>query len=108
MLPVLTAVVNSVWARLKTVAVVQPGSVVGGAAIALERSAQDPSKVTLAVDGPDGRYAWGPGRGGSVTLGDELLTADVDVRLVGTRGDTVPLRAHFACRPRVAKKPGRR
>ncbi len=68
---------------------------------------QDPARVTLVVVGPDGHYAWGPGRGGSVALGDELLTADLDVRLVGPRGDTVPLRARFACRPRVAKKPGR-
>lgn len=66
---------------------------------------QDASRVTLTLDGPDGRYAWGPGHGGSVLLGPELLTADLDVRLVGTRGDTVPLRAHFACRPRVAPKP---
>ena len=68
---------------------------------------QDPARVTLVVSGPDGRYAWGPGRGGSVTLGDELLTADIDVQLVGPEGDAHPFRAHFACKPRVAKKSGR-
>ncbi|GJG86667.1 hypothetical protein tb265_18480 [Gemmatimonadetes bacterium T265] len=66
--------------------------------------AQDPARVTLVVDGPDGRYVWLPGLGGSVTVGAELLTADLDARLVGPRGDTVPLRARFACRPRVPPK----
>lgn len=65
---------------------------------------QDAGHVSLVVDGPDGHYAWAPGRGGLVALGPELLTAEVDARLVGPRGDTVPLRARFACKPRVAPK----
>ena len=85
----------------------------GGRTLTLSDSAdrtpgpQDPARVTLVVDGPDGHYAWATGRGpggatGTVTLtGPDLLTADVDVRLVGARGDTFPVRAHFACRPRV-------
>ncbi|HEY0779959.1 MAG TPA: hypothetical protein VGD56_18485 [Gemmatirosa sp.] len=70
---------------------------------------QNPARVTLALDGPDGRYTWPAPRGGAstgtVTLaGPDLLVADVDARLVGPRGDTLPVRAHFACRPRVAPK----
>ncbi len=87
-------------------------SLPGGRTLALTDSVhrdvgpQDPSRVALVAAGPDGHYAWGPRRGGSVVLGADLLTADVDARLVGPRGDTLPLRAHFACLPRVKPKSG--
>ncbi len=73
---------------------------------------QEAARVTLALDGPDGHYAWPAPRGGASTgtvvlTGPDLLVADVDARLVGPRRDTVPVRAHFACRPRVAPKPRR-
>lgn len=88
----------------------------GGRMLALTDSSsrtpgpQDPARLRLVVDGPDGHYAW-PATGSpgdSVVLtGPDLLVADLDVRLVGARGDTLPVRAHFACRPRVAPKPPR-
>lgn len=90
-----------------------PGGRTLALADSLERNPgpQDPARVTLAVDGPAGRYAWPAAPGGApgtplgtVALGPELLTADLDVRLVGPRGDTVPLRARFACKPRVPPK----
>ena len=89
----------------------------GGHTLALTDSSgrspgpQDPARVLLVLDGPEGRYTWpaaaGAAAGSVVLTGPDLLVADLDVRLVGARGDTVPVRAHFACRPRVRPKPPR-
>jgi hypothetical protein len=71
---------------------------------------QDAARVTLAVVGVPGggRYAWGPGRPGRVVVGDSMRTADVDARLVGPAGDTLPVRATFACAaPRFRRAGGR-
>jgi len=70
--------------------------------------AQDPARVALAVTGVPGggRYAWGPGRPGRVVLGDSMRTAEVDARLVGPAGDTLAVRARFACVAPRFRRPG--
>jgi hypothetical protein len=73
--------------------------------------AQDPARVALSVSGAPGggRYAWGPGLAGRVVVGDSMRTAEIDARLVGPAGDTLALRAAFACvEPRFRRPGGRR
>lgn len=62
---------------------------------------QNPARVTLSLAGVagGGRYTWGPGRPGRVVVGDSMRTAEVDARLVGPAGDTLVIRAAFACVP---------
>lgn len=69
--------------------------------------AQDPARVTLTLAGVagGGRYAWGPGRPGRVVVGDSMRTAEVDARLVGPAGDTLAVRASFACVPPRFRRP---
>jgi hypothetical protein len=72
--------------------------------------AQDPARVALSVTGVPGggRYAWGPGRPGRVVVGDSMRTAEIDARLVGPAGDTLAVRAAFACvAPRFRRQGGR-
>lgn len=64
--------------------------------------------VTLAGVAGGGRYRWGPGRGGAVVVGPDRRTADVDARLVGPAGDTLPVRARFACDAPRFRRPGGR
>jgi hypothetical protein len=68
---------------------------------------QDPARVSLTVAGAagGGRYAWGPGRPGRVVVGDSMRTARVDARLVGPAGDTLAVRAEFACTPPRFRRP---
>jgi hypothetical protein len=60
---------------------------------------QDPARVTVTLSGVPGggRYAWGPGLPGRVVVGDSMRSATIDARLVGPAGDTLPVRAEFAC-----------
>jgi hypothetical protein len=67
--------------------------------------------VTLTVSGVPGGgvYAWGPGRPGSVVVADSMRGARIDARLVGPAGDTLAVRAAFACaEPRFRRPGGRR
>lgn len=85
----------------------------GGLVLALTDSlarapgVQDPARVTLTLAGVagGGRYAWGPGRPGRVVVGDSMRTATVDARLVGPAGDTLAVRATFACVPPRFRRP---
>jgi hypothetical protein len=71
---------------------------------------RDPAQVTLTLTGAagGGRYAWGPGRGGRTAVGEELRAAEIDARLVGPAGDTIPVRARFACDAPRYRRPGGR
>jgi hypothetical protein len=92
----------------------QVGDAVLFLADSLDRAggAQDAARVTLAVTRGAERWAWRPGAGGSVTLAEDLLRAEVDAPLVrgaGTAaGDTLRVRATFACTPRVDPRKRRR
>jgi hypothetical protein len=87
----------------------------GGLVLTLADSAvrgpgpRDPARVTLALTGAagGGRYAWGPGRGGTAAVvGEELRAAEVDANLVGPAGDTLAVRARFACDAPRYRRPG--
>jgi hypothetical protein len=72
---------------------------------------RDPAQVTLTLVGAagGGRYAWGPGRGGRVAVaGQDLRAAEIDALLVGPAGDTLPVRARFACDAPRYRRPGGR
>lgn len=71
---------------------------------------QDPARAALTVTGVPGggRYAWGPGRPGRVVVGDSMRTAEIDAGLVGPAGDTLRVRATFACAAPKFRRRGNR
>ena len=76
-----------------------------------EPGPRDPARVTLTLAGAagGGRYAWGPGRGGrAAVVGEDRRAAEIDARLVGPAGDTLAVRARFACDAPRYRRPGGR
>jgi hypothetical protein len=71
---------------------------------------QDPARVALTVTGVPGggRYAWAPGLPGRVVVADSMRGAEVDAQLVGPAGDTLAVRATFACVAPKFRRPGGR